>query len=54
MEWLGELQQRFAGKGKILVCLEQSRGAVPLPGPGLITQVGPPPKFLLKFVINAG
>jgi transposase len=28
MEWLGELQQRFAGKGKILVCLEQSRGAL--------------------------
>src|SRR6202011_576720 len=27
MEWLGELQQRFAGKGKILVALEQSRGA---------------------------
>src|SRR5258708_13489818 len=28
MEWLGELQQRFAGKGKILVALEQSRGAL--------------------------
>ena len=28
MEWLGELQQRFAGKGKILVSLEQSRGAL--------------------------
>ena len=28
MEWLAELQQRFAGKGKILVCLEQSRGAL--------------------------
>jgi transposase len=28
MEWLGELQQRFVGKGKILVCLEQSRGAL--------------------------
>ena len=23
MEWLGELQRRFAGKGKILVSLEQ-------------------------------
>ena len=28
MDWLGELQQRFAEKGKILVCLEQSRGAL--------------------------
>jgi hypothetical protein len=28
IEWLGELQQRFAGQGKILVCLEQSRGAL--------------------------
>src|SRR5258708_37527177 len=28
MEWLGELQQRFAGKGKILVALEQSRGGL--------------------------
>src|SRR6266404_1714633 len=28
MEWLGELQQRFAGKGKVLVALEQSRGAL--------------------------
>jgi transposase len=28
MEWLAELQRRFAGKGKILVALEQSRGAL--------------------------
>jgi hypothetical protein len=28
MVWLGEVQQRFAGKGKILVSLEQSRGAL--------------------------
>ena len=28
MEWLGQLQRRFAGKGQILVCLEQSRGAL--------------------------
>jgi transposase len=28
MEWLGQLQQRFAAKGKIMVCLEQSRGAL--------------------------
>src|SRR5258707_2084487 len=28
MEWLGELQQSFAGKGKILVSFEQSRGAL--------------------------
>src|SRR6516164_10156940 len=28
MEWVGELQQRFGGQGKILVCLEQSRGAL--------------------------
>ena len=28
MDCLGELQQRFAGKGKILVCLEQSRGGL--------------------------
>ena len=28
MDWLGELQQRFGEKGKILVCLEQSRGAL--------------------------
>jgi len=28
MEWLAELQQRFAAKGKVLVALEQSRGAL--------------------------
>jgi hypothetical protein len=28
MEWLGELQQRFAAKGKVLVALEKSRGAL--------------------------
>lgn len=28
MQWLGELQQRFADQGKILVSLEQSRGAL--------------------------
>lgn len=28
LDWVGEMQQRFAGKGKILVCLEQSRGAL--------------------------
>jgi transposase len=28
MDWLGALQRRFAGKGKILVSLEQSRGAL--------------------------
>jgi transposase len=27
-DWVGELHQRFAGKGKVLVCLEQSRGAL--------------------------
>lgn len=27
-EWIGQLQQRFGGQGKILVCLEQSRGAL--------------------------
>lgn len=27
-EWVGELHQRFAGKGKVLICLEQSRGAL--------------------------
>jgi transposase len=27
MEWIGQLEQRFEGQGKILVCLEQSRGA---------------------------
>ena len=28
MEWVGQLHQRFAGKGKVLICLEQSRGAL--------------------------
>jgi transposase len=28
MEWIGQLQQRFGRQGKILVCLEQSRGAL--------------------------
>jgi len=28
MEWIGQLQQRFGGHGQILVCLEQSRGAL--------------------------
>ena len=28
MEWIGQLQQRFGGQGQILVCLEQSRGAL--------------------------
>jgi hypothetical protein len=28
MDWLGELQRRFSGHGKILVALEQSRGAL--------------------------
>ena len=28
MEWVGELQQRFAGKGQILISLEQSRGGL--------------------------
>jgi transposase len=28
MEWIGQLQQRFGSRGKILVCLEQSRGAL--------------------------
>jgi hypothetical protein len=28
MEWIGELEQRFGVQGKILVCLEQSRGAL--------------------------
>ena len=26
--WVGELHQRFAAKGKVLICLEQSRGAL--------------------------
>jgi transposase len=28
MEWIGQLEQRFGHQGKILVCLEQSRGAL--------------------------
>jgi transposase len=28
MEWIGQLQQCFGSRGKILVCLEQSRGAL--------------------------
>ena len=28
MEWIGQLEQRFGGQGQILVCLEQSRGAL--------------------------
>jgi transposase len=28
MEWIGQLQQRFGGQGQMLVCLEQSRGAL--------------------------
>ena len=28
MEWIGQLEQRFGTQGKILVCLEQSRGAL--------------------------
>jgi transposase len=28
LDWVGEIQQRFAGQGKIVVCLEQSRGAL--------------------------
>jgi transposase len=28
MEWIGQLQQRFGSQSKILVCLEQSRGAL--------------------------
>jgi transposase len=28
LEWIGQLQQRFGGQGQILVCLEQSRGAL--------------------------
>jgi transposase len=28
LDWVGEMQQRFASKGKILVCLEQSRGGL--------------------------
>ena len=28
MDWIGQLQQRFGPRGKILVCLEQSQGAL--------------------------
>jgi transposase len=28
MDWIGQLEQRFGTQGKILVCLEQSRGAL--------------------------
>ena len=28
MEWIGQLEQRFGAQSKILVCLEQSRGAL--------------------------
>jgi transposase len=28
LDWVAKMQQRFGGKGKILVCLEQSRGAL--------------------------
>jgi len=28
MDWIGQLEQRFGTPGKILVCLEQSRGAL--------------------------
>src|SRR5215469_2847711 len=28
MDWIGQLEQRFGSRGKILVCLEQSRGAL--------------------------
>jgi len=28
MDWIGQLEQRFGAQGKILVCLEQSRGAL--------------------------
>jgi transposase len=28
MDWIGQLEQRFGSQGKILVCLEQSRGAL--------------------------
>jgi hypothetical protein len=35
MEWLGELQRRFAGKGKILVSLEQGSRCADLSFDGL-------------------
>jgi transposase len=28
LDWINQLQQRFGAKGKVLVCLEQSRGAL--------------------------
>lgn len=28
MEWISQLEQRFGAQGKILVCLEQSRGGL--------------------------
>jgi len=28
MQWIGQLEQRFGAQGKILICLEQSRGAL--------------------------
>jgi transposase len=28
LDWINQLQQRFGSKGKVLVCLEQSRGAL--------------------------
>jgi transposase len=28
LDWVAEMQQRFAGQGQILVCLEQSRGGL--------------------------
>src|ERR1700758_3066673 len=28
LDWVGNIQQRFGAKGQILVCLEQSRGAL--------------------------
>src|SRR5258708_13969022 len=45
MEWLGGLQQRFAGKGKVLVALEQSRGALIYPLLGF--------EFVELFPINS-
>lgn len=41
MDWLGELQRRFAAKGKILIALEQSRGALFRDLPGAGTTLGP-------------
>jgi hypothetical protein len=28
LDWINQLQQRFGSKGKVLICLEQSRGAL--------------------------